>query len=70
MVPVNVRLLLCLDTVRKLKTPNYCVILIRFFLQPVQVHTDRHLIKSSYILIHNNVANWREVYVPLAILTA
>ena len=32
--------------------------------------TDRHLVKNSYILIHNIVANWREVYVSLSILLA
>jgi len=29
---------------------------------------DRHLVKNSYILIHNIVANWREFYMSLSIL--
>ena len=32
--------------------------------------TDRHSVQNSYILIHNTVANWREVYVSLAIVIA
>jgi len=32
--------------------------------------TERYLVKNSYILVHNIVANWREVYVSLAILIA
>jgi hypothetical protein len=52
------------------KTPKLWVILIRVFLQPVQGQTDGHLIKISYRLIYSNVANWRDVYFSLAILTA
>jgi hypothetical protein len=32
--------------------------------------TDRHLIKGRYVIIHNNVANWRQVYFFLGIRTA
>jgi hypothetical protein len=30
--------------------------------------TDRHSVQNSYILRHKTVANWREVYVSLAVL--
>ena len=52
------------------ETPKFWAILIHVFLQSVQGQTDRHLIKITYIHIHNNVANWREVYVSLARLMA
>ena len=32
--------------------------------------TDRHSIKYNCVLVHNIVANWREVCVSLAILIA
>jgi hypothetical protein len=75
-VPVCRQPLVRLDRVRNLKNPqvlgnfNSAFFFSRYRDRQTDRQTDRHLIKGRYVIIHNNVANWREVYISLAILTA
>jgi hypothetical protein len=37
-------------------------------IEQAQLQAGRHLTNSSYVLVHNTLENWREVYVSLSIL--